>query len=84
MHTYFVRTWQLLYPLYKGLQEDILKDNLAYEGLLHRQVIEHWDEIPQEKFNEQYVFIGFNAMTESERQLMLRLQEMGRADFYLD
>ena len=42
MHTNFVRTWQLLYPLYKGLQEDLLKDNLAYEGLLHRQVIEDW------------------------------------------
>lgn len=84
MHTNFVRTWQLLYPLYKGLQEDLLKDNLAYEGLLHRQVIEHWDEISPDKFNEQYVFIGFNAMTESERQLMLRLQEMGRADFYFD
>ena len=84
MHTKFVRTWQLLYPLYTGLQKSLLQDNLAYEGLLHRHVIEHWDEIPQDKFSEQYVFIGFNAMTESERQLMLRLQEMGRADFYFD
>ena len=84
MHTNFIRTWQLLYPIYTGLQEDLLKDNLVYEGLLHRQVIEHWDEIPLDKFSEQYVFIGFNAMTESERQLMLRLQEMGRADFYFD
>lgn len=84
MHTKFVRTWQLLYPLYIGLQENLLQDNLAYEGLLHRHVIEHWEEIPLDKFNEQYVFIGFNATTESERQLMLRLQEMGRADFYFD
>ena len=84
MHTQFVRTWQLLYPLYSRLQENLLQDNLAYEGLLHRHVIEHWDEIPQDKFSEEYVFIGFNAMTESERQLMLRLQEMGRADFYFD
>ena len=84
IHHKFLRTWQLLYPLYKGLQDDLLQDGLTYEGLLHRQVIEHWNEIPQDRFHEQYVFIGFNAMTESERQLMLKLQEMGRADFYFD
>lgn len=84
MHTQFLRTWQLLYPLYQALREDLLKDNIAYEGLLHREVIEHWQDIPTERFNLHYVFIGFNAMTESERQLMLHLQEMDRADFYFD
>ena len=84
MHTHFINTWQLLYPLYQDLQKNLLQDNLAYEGLLHRYVIEHWNEISEDKFCDQYVFVGFNAMTESERQLMLRLQEMGRADFYFD
>lgn len=84
MHTHFIRTWELLYPLYKALQDNLLQDDIAYEGLLHRHVIEHWDEIPQHKFNSNYVFVGFNAMTESERQLMLRIQAMGRADFYFD
>ena len=84
MHTQFLRTWELLYPLYLALREDLLKDGLAYEGLLHRHVIEHWDNIPEDSFSAEYVFIGFNATTESERQLMLRLQEMGRADFYFD
>ena len=84
MHEQFIRTWQLLYPLYTRLQESLLADQLAYEGLLHRQVIEHWDEIKEDQLGVQYVFIGFNAMTESERQLMLKLQQMDRADFYFD
>ena len=84
MHEQFIRTWQLLYPLYTRLQESLLSDQLAYEGLLHRQVIEHWDEIKEDQLGVQYVFIGFNAMTESERQLMLKLQQMDRADFYFD
>jgi hypothetical protein len=71
MHSNFLRTWQLLYPLYKGLTEQLLQDQLAYEGLLHRQVIEHWDSIPSERFRPQYVFVGFNALTESERQLLI-------------
>ena len=84
MHEQFIRTWQLLYPLYIGLQKSLLTDQLAYEGLLHRHVIEHWDEVAEDQFGIQYVFIGFNAMTESERQLMIKLQEMDRADFYFD
>lgn len=84
MHQRFLHTWDLLYPLYTALRENLLRDGLAYEGMLHREVIDHWQEIPQERFREQYVFLGFNALTASERELMLRLQEMGRADFYFD
>ena len=84
LHHRFVRTWELLFPLYKGLTNSLLQDNLAYEGLLHRQVIKHWDSIPAERFESHYVFIGFNALTESERQLLLHLRDRGCADFYFD
>ncbi len=84
MHQRFLHTWDLLYPLYTALRQNLLRDGLAYEGMLHREVLDHWLEIPQERFREQYVFLGFNALTASERELMLRLQEMGRADFYFD
>jgi hypothetical protein len=39
LHHRFIRTWELLYPLYQGLRDSLLSDQLAYEGLLHRQVI---------------------------------------------
>ena len=84
MHNTFLSTWQLLYPLYVGLRDSLLQEKLAYEGLLHRHVIENWGSIPAERFKKHYVFIGFNALTESERQLMLRLRDRGCADFYFD
>lgn len=80
----FLHTWDLLYPLYTALHDNLLQDGLAHEGMLHREVLAHWEEIPAERFRDQYVFLGFNALTTSERELMLRLQEMGRADFYFD
>ena len=83
-HHEFLHTWDLLYPLYTALRENLLHDGLAYEGMLHRDVLEHWNDIPKERFQEQYVFLGFNALTASERELMLRLQGMGKADFYFD
>ena len=84
LHHQFIRTWELLYPLYKGLTDNLLQDQLAYEGLLHRQVIEHWDTLPDTAFCKHYVFVGFNALTESERQLLIRLRDRGCADFYFD
>ena len=84
LHERFLHTWDVLYSLYVALRTNLLQDGLAYEGMLHREVLEHWDAIPAERFRKQYVFLGFNALTASERELMLRLQAMDRADFYFD
>lgn len=84
LHKRFQHTWEMLYPLYTALREALLRDGLAYEGMLHRELLEHWDKIPYERFHEQYVFLGFNALTASERELMLHLQGMDKADFYFD
>ena len=56
MHKRFLHTWDLLHPLYSALRENLLCDGLAYEGMLHREVLERWQSIPQESFREQYVF----------------------------
>ena len=84
LHHRFIRTWELLYPLYQGLRDSLLSDQLAYEGLLHRHVLEHWHQIPDSAFEQHYVFVGFNALTESERQLLIHLRDRGCADFYFD
>ena len=84
LHQRFLHTWDLLYPLYTALRCSLMQDGLAYEGMLHREVLANWDKIPIGRFREQYVFIGFNALTTSERELMLRLQDMEKADFYFD
>ena len=88
----FLRIWDMLYPCYTQLQASLINDGLAYEGLLHRKVIESWNSISEEKFQlntldnkkKHFVFIGFNALTASEEKLLLLLQEKGIADFYFD
>ena len=76
MHPHFLRTWQLLYPLYTSLRQNLLSDGLAYDGLLHREVIEHLDSIDPQRLKQHYVFVGFNALTESERGFLFRLREL--------
>lgn len=84
MHDEFLRTWKILYPVYAAFKDNLLCDGLAYEGLLHRQVISQWNNISEERFRQHYVFVGFNALTASEKQLLLLLQQRGCADFYFD
>ena len=74
--------------IYERLHKELKAEGLAYDGMLHREVIESlesgqcaWLEQHPEK---QFVFIGFNALTESEERLMTFLQAEGRADFYFD
>jgi hypothetical protein len=42
LHQQFLHTWDLLFPLYTNLRTNLQEDGLAYEGMLHREVIEHW------------------------------------------
>jgi hypothetical protein len=46
LHKRFLHTWDLLYPLYTALRRNLLQDGLAYEGMLHREVLANWDVIP--------------------------------------
>lgn len=80
----FLYTWSLLYPMYTALRDELRREGKAYDGMLHRELLDHWDDIPAERLRKHYVFIGFNALTRSEERLMLRLQEQGLADFYFD
>ena len=81
---HFMQLWDCLWPMYDTFRQQLLADGLAYEGLLHRHLIEHWDELAPQRMKSHYVFVGFNALTASEEQLMIRLREAGRAEFHFD
>lgn len=83
-HKRFLHIWGLLYPLYSQLHQQMLEQGVAYDGMLHRHLIENLDQIDETKLAKHYVFIGFNAMTKSEEALMLFLKNKGLAEFYFD
>ena len=81
----FLAIWQLLYPLYCALREELQSKSLAYEGMIFREVAEkarskELDNIPYKRI----VFIGLNVLSKSEEIVMSRLRDMGIADFYWD
>ncbi len=81
----FLKTWQVLYPLYSRLKEELRRDGLAYEGMIFGDVASalksgQVEELPFKKV----VFVGLNAMTLSERVLLRALRDRDVADFYWD
>jgi hypothetical protein len=63
--TYF---WELLGQLYQVYKTTLLSKNLAYEGLLYREVAEK--DIPYSEIPESYIFAGFNLLSTSEEYII--------------
>lgn len=81
----FLSIWSILSELYNEFRESLRDKNIAYEGMIFRDLAEttvekitgstRWDMIH---------FIGFNALNECEKKLMLALKKSGKARFYWD
>ena len=77
----FLRLWCHFHDIYKRYNECLLKQGLAYEGALYRQVA--CDETITFEY-DQYLFVGFNLLQKVEQRLFQRLQQQGKARFYWD
>lgn len=78
----FISLWDVLGKIYTGFRETLAAQQIAYEGMMYRHVIEHLDieKLPYER----YVFVGFNVLNKVEHTLFSRLQDAGKALFYWD
>lgn len=81
----FLQTWQVLFELYTSFRKALQQRGWAYEGMIFREVAERTKETAtfSVPFSD-IVFVGLNALTDSERTLLLYLKSLGVADFYWD
>lgn len=78
----FISLWNVLGNIYKGFRESLASQNIAYEGMMYRHVIEHLDV---DKLSyEKYIFVGFNVLNKVEHTLFTQLKDAGKAVFYWD
>lgn len=80
----FSQTWSILNDLYNIFKKELAKENLAYAGMMEREVVEtedlHLERLPYKKV----VFVGLTAISKADRKLMSRLLMDGRAEFCWD
>lgn len=81
----FLSIWSILNDMYSGFRTSLKEQNLAYEGMIFRELAEdaekyftsisRWDTVH---------FIGFNALNECEKVIMTGFKKAGKARFYWD
>ncbi|MCH5218745.1 MAG: PD-(D/E)XK nuclease family protein [Muribaculaceae bacterium] len=72
----FVALWQLLGPLYRSLHSRLAAEGLTTGGGAYREVAEKLEEEREPFAGEKLIFVGFNALSESERRMFEALRRM--------
>jgi len=80
--TKFTSIWSILNELYSGFRKNLLDKNIAYEGMIFRDVIENhtWQGATDRKW-KMFSFCRFNALNECEKTLMKGLRKEGEPVF---
>ena len=77
----FITLWTKLNDIYSNFKQRLRNQNLAYEGMLYRDVVE---KKHIETHYEHYVFVGFNVLQKVEQILFKRFLKEEKASFYWD
>ncbi|MCL2413449.1 MAG: PD-(D/E)XK nuclease family protein, partial [Bacteroidales bacterium] len=81
----FIQIWSVLGDIYKQFCETLKSQNLAYDGLLMRDVVENkLEKETVEMPYKNYVFVGFNALSVAEEKLFKFFKNTQNALFYWD
>lgn len=69
---------------YAALQSDLNADGLAYRGMAYRTVVSKVDSILKAEAESKVWFVGFNALHESEKQLITAFLKEGNGRCFWD
>lgn len=79
----FRETWSLVGKVYFEFQSRLANANLAYSGMLYRQLAEKLQAGASVNYSH-VVFAGFNAISKSEEEIFDVLVKEGKATLYWD
>jgi hypothetical protein len=84
----FLEIWERLYPVYQEFKKHLRQDQLAYSGMIHREVADSIDSIFNERINllkdNTIIFAGFNALTNAEERIISWLVKNRGAKVFWD
>jgi CRISPR/Cas system-associated exonuclease Cas4 (RecB family) len=80
----FIKIWIKLAAIYHRFREVLKQQQIAYQGMIYREVATEMDNLLPEFKAKKYVFIGFNALNECEKSIFRKLDKLGKAMFFWD
>jgi hypothetical protein len=79
-----LKFWKHLKAYYQIFTEKLLQNKQAYQGLAYREACENLEAYIENNNHKQHIFLGFNALNESESQIIQGLLQSDLADIYWD
>lgn len=81
----FIGIWIKLAAIYHRFHKVLKQNNIAYSGMIYREVAEAINEQMLTGLNaKKYVFIGFNALNNCEKAIFKKLENQQKAMFFWD
>ena len=80
----YISFWNRLKLYYSELKLQLINDKKGYQGLVYREAIENLKQFIASKTEENYVFVGFNALNKAEKIIIQELLEQNMARIYWD
>ncbi|MFC0603544.1 PD-(D/E)XK nuclease family protein [Winogradskyella pulchriflava] len=79
-----LKFWKRLQEYYQAFTEILLQNNQGYQGLIYREASESLEAYIENNTSKIHVFLGFNALNESESRIIQGLLQNDLAHIYWD
>lgn len=80
----YLKFWSQIYKLYVELSDTLITSGFGYQGLIYKEAVENIENYIQKNEGRQHVFLGFNALNNSESIIMQELLQNELAFAYWD
>ena len=80
----YIAFWNQLEPLYNKFREGLLEKYKGHQGLLYRIATEKTEDYLNDNPTKKHVFIGFNALNNSEAQIIQEILNSSEAEIFWD
>jgi len=80
----FIAIWIKLAAIYHQFKAALKQNNIAYSGMIYREVAETFSQPINRMNTNKYVFIGFNALNNCEKTIFKKLDNLNKAMFFWD
>lgn len=80
----YLQLWNNLESLYNGFTKTLLKQQRGYQGLMSRVAVDHLEAYGNQTKNQPIVFVGFNALNNSESTIVQYFLEQGNGLIFWD
>lgn len=83
-HEKFISVWQKLYPVYTEFKAVLEEKEMAYGGMISRQVTEQFRQVEPEFEFKKYYIVGLNALNNCEKAFFNLLKQKQKVAFLWD